>query len=220
MIESLVMAFLRKDDFQLHVRGERRRITPRGGESRGAPGSWQVDCATTTSSSRRLRPAPGPARPDTTPASSRGARATPRRPPTSCAPGSRTASSSAGRGPRSPTGSSSASTRPHLGHRRRPRDGRVVRERAPDGPTRTMVLATDHLLLTVLGEAGFVPEKAPWFTHHHLDLARLAPVPEVPGYRLRAVQPRRGRPRAPPATARPGRRPASTSASPRRRTTR
>lgn len=62
--------------------------------------------------------------------------------------------------------------------------------------TRTMVLASEHLLLTVLGEAGFVPEKGPWFTHHHLDLARLRPVPEVPGYRLRAVQPGEAAPRA------------------------
>jgi GNAT superfamily N-acetyltransferase len=69
-------------------------------------------------------------------------------------------------------------------------------DQAPDGPTRTMVLASDHLLLTVLGEAGFVPEKAPWFTHHHLDLERLGPVPEVPGYRFREVRPGEAAPRA------------------------
>lgn len=61
-------------------------------------------------------------------------------------------------------------------------------DRAPAGETRTMVLATEHLLLTVLGEAGFVPEKAPWFTHHHLDLGRLPEVPSVTGYRLRAIE--------------------------------
>lgn len=69
-------------------------------------------------------------------------------------------------------------------------------EQAPDRATRTMVMATDHLLLTVLGEAGFVLDKAPWFTHHHLDLALLAPVPDVPGYRLRAVEPGEAAPRA------------------------
>ncbi|MFB9313548.1 hypothetical protein [Nocardioides plantarum] len=72
-------------------------------------------------------------------------------------------------------------------------------DRAPEGPTRTMVMASDHLALTVLGEAGFVPEKAPWFTHHHLgpaDLARLRPVPDVPGYRLRAVREGEAAPRS------------------------
>ncbi|WP_148614345.1 GNAT family N-acetyltransferase [Nocardioides rubriscoriae] len=69
-------------------------------------------------------------------------------------------------------------------------------DQTPAEVTRTMVLASEHLLLTVLGEAGFVPEKGPWFTHHHLDLARLRPVPDVPGYRLRAVQSGEAAPRA------------------------
>ena len=71
-------------------------------------------------------------------------------------------------------------------------------DRAPEGPTRAMVMASDHLLLTVLGEAGFVPEKGPWFTHHHLDLTTSLPaeVPTVPGYRLRAVRDGEAAPRA------------------------
>lgn len=70
---------------------------------------------------------------------------------------------------------------------------------APDVPTRTTVMASDHLLLTVLREAGFEEEKAPWFTHHHFDLQRLPlrrHLPDPPGYRLRAVQPGEAAPRA------------------------
>ena len=67
---------------------------------------------------------------------------------------------------------------------------------APTGQMRTTVLASEHHLLTVLEEAGFEPEKAPWFTHHHLDLAQLPRVPEVGGYRLRAVQAGEAAPRA------------------------
>ncbi len=61
-------------------------------------------------------------------------------------------------------------------------------DRAPEGvAVRTMVLRNEHLLLDVLAEAGFLIEGGPCFTHHHLDLARLPDVPDVPGYRLRAV---------------------------------
>ena len=67
---------------------------------------------------------------------------------------------------------------------------------APTEPTRTMVLESEQLLLDVLGEAGFLPEKGPWFTHHHLDLGRLAPVPDVAGYRVRAVREGEAVPRA------------------------
>ena len=60
---------------------------------------------------------------------------------------------------------------------------------------------TEDLLLTCCARPASSPRKAPWFTHHHLDLARLAPVPDVPGYRLRAVRAGRGRAarRVPPA---------------------
>ncbi|CAN5462798.1 hypothetical protein BH11ACT8_BH11ACT8_03720 [soil metagenome] len=67
---------------------------------------------------------------------------------------------------------------------------------APDEPTRTSVLASEHLLRDVLGEAGFLAEEGPWFTHHPLDLAGLVPVPDVPGYRLRAVLTGEAAPRA------------------------
>lgn len=54
---------------------------------------------------------------------------------------------------------------------------------------RTMVLETERHLLAGLTQAGFRIEDQPWFTHHHLDLARLVDVPAVPGYRLRHVEP-------------------------------
>lgn len=63
---------------------------------------------------------------------------------------------------------------------------------APDGPVRTTLMASDHLLLTVLREAGFEEEKAPWFVNHHFDLERLPLTrhrPDPSGYRLRPVEP-------------------------------
>ena len=65
-----------------------------------------------------------------------------------------------------------------------------------DRPSGAMVLEAEHHLLDVLKEAGFVDEGGPWFTHHHLDLAELPDVPEVPGYRLRAVTADDAAPRA------------------------
>lgn len=65
-----------------------------------------------------------------------------------------------------------------------------------DEPARTTVLASEHLLLEVLAEAGFLPEGGPFFTHHHVDLALLPPTPEVNGYRLKAVQQGEATPRA------------------------
>ena len=65
-----------------------------------------------------------------------------------------------------------------------------------DGPSTTSVLADEHVLLDVLGEAGFLSESGPCFRHHQLDLARLAPVPEVLGYRLKHVQQGDAAPRA------------------------
>lgn len=70
---------------------------------------------------------------------------------------------------------------------------------APDGPTRTTLMVSDHLLLTVLREAGFEEEKAPWVTHHHFDLERLPMklhLPDPAGYRTRAVEPGEAAPRA------------------------
>jgi GNAT superfamily N-acetyltransferase len=54
---------------------------------------------------------------------------------------------------------------------------------------RTMVLEAEQHLLAGLAQAGFRLEDQPWFTHHHLDLARLADVPVVAGYRFRHVEP-------------------------------
>lgn len=54
---------------------------------------------------------------------------------------------------------------------------------------RTMVLETEQHLMARLTPAGFRLEDLPWFTHHHLDLARLVDVPAVPGYRFRHVEP-------------------------------
>ena len=65
-----------------------------------------------------------------------------------------------------------------------------------DRPTRTMVLTGEHLLLAVLAEAGFLPEEGPFFTHHHLDLARLPAMPAVDGYRIKAVGEGQAAPRA------------------------
>ncbi len=62
---------------------------------------------------------------------------------------------------------------------------------APDGAAVTaMVLASETHLLDALTAAGFVAGGDDWwFTHHHLDLADLPPVPAVPGYRFRHVEP-------------------------------
>ena len=73
--------------------------------------------------------------------------------------------------------------------------------RAPDLPTRTMVLRSEHHLLDVLNEAGFieagvVEKGVPWFTYHHLELDRLPEVPTTPGYRLRPIEPDEAAPRA------------------------
>jgi len=70
-------------------------------------------------------------------------------------------------------------------------------DRAPDDEaTRTAVRADEHLLLDVLGEAGFLPEGGPFFTHHHLDLTRLPALRPVDGYRLKAVAEGEAAPRA------------------------
>jgi predicted N-acetyltransferase YhbS len=63
-------------------------------------------------------------------------------------------------------------------------------ERVGDGVARTMVLDTEEHVIEVLDRAGFVVEEdVPWFTHHYLDLADLAPAPTVEGYAFRHVQP-------------------------------
>jgi len=62
-------------------------------------------------------------------------------------------------------------------------------DRAPAGGTATMVLETEQHLLGPLTAAGFAPTSLPWFTHHHLDLADLDPVPEIDGYDFRSVGP-------------------------------
>jgi predicted N-acetyltransferase YhbS len=60
--------------------------------------------------------------------------------------------------------------------------------RAPEGEVGTMVLEPEAHLLTPLAAAGFEAGDQPWFTHHFLELAELAPVPVVEGYSFRHVE--------------------------------
>lgn len=57
------------------------------------------------------------------------------------------------------------------------------------GTVRTSTLDTETHLVAALEGAGFVREPGPWFSQHTLDLAGLRPVPDVPGYAFRAVEP-------------------------------
>jgi predicted N-acetyltransferase YhbS len=69
-------------------------------------------------------------------------------------------------------------------------------DRAPAGELATTVLETESHLLAPLRDAGFVEADRPWFTHHFLDLAALAPVPEIAGYWFRHVEADEAEPRA------------------------
>jgi predicted N-acetyltransferase YhbS len=69
-------------------------------------------------------------------------------------------------------------------------------DRAPDGVVRTMVLGTEEHVLAPLDDAGFEPDDLPWFTHHHLHLDELVPVPAVAGYSFRHIQPAEAEERA------------------------
>jgi predicted N-acetyltransferase YhbS len=69
-------------------------------------------------------------------------------------------------------------------------------DRAPPGEVATMVLETEDHLLAALADAGFARADRPWFTHHFLELADLAPVPEVDGYTFRHVELDEAEPRA------------------------
>ena len=61
---------------------------------------------------------------------------------------------------------------------------------ATSAPTlRTSNLDTEPHLAAALVAAGFVEDPSVWFVQHTLDLVELAPVPDVPGYALRAVRP-------------------------------
>jgi predicted N-acetyltransferase YhbS len=62
-------------------------------------------------------------------------------------------------------------------------------DRAPAGDLSTMVLESEHHVLSPLADAGFVTRDQPWFTHHFLDLVDLVPVPAIDGYALRHVEP-------------------------------
>jgi hypothetical protein len=62
-------------------------------------------------------------------------------------------------------------------------------EHAAASTLRTMTLDSEPHLAAALESAGFVEEPGPWFSQHTLDLADLPPVPDVPGYTLRAVRP-------------------------------
>ena len=60
---------------------------------------------------------------------------------------------------------------------------------AGDATLEASVLETEHHLLDLLGEAGFVVDEGlPWFTHHHLDLAGIEEPTPPAGYRLRHVE--------------------------------
>jgi predicted N-acetyltransferase YhbS len=61
-------------------------------------------------------------------------------------------------------------------------------DRAPDRDLAAMALQSESHLLAPLRNAGFVEADRPWFTHHFLDLADLAPVPAVTGYTFRHVE--------------------------------
>lgn len=69
-------------------------------------------------------------------------------------------------------------------------------DRSPAGEVATLVLECEDHLLAPLVDAGFDRADRPWFTHHFLDLADLAPVPEVAGYRFRHVEPEEAERRA------------------------
>jgi predicted N-acetyltransferase YhbS len=59
---------------------------------------------------------------------------------------------------------------------------------AEHATVRTTVLETEAHLLTGLRRAGFaVEDDQPWFTHHHLELGLLPPIPHVEGYTFRSV---------------------------------
>lgn len=57
------------------------------------------------------------------------------------------------------------------------------------GEVTASTLETEDVVVDALAEAGFVEVEAPWFTHHHLDLADLPPVALTEGYAVRAVRP-------------------------------
>jgi GNAT superfamily N-acetyltransferase len=58
----------------------------------------------------------------------------------------------------------------------------------PAATVRTSNLDTEPHLAAALEAAGFVEEPDLWFSQHTMDLADLAPVPDVPGYDFRAVR--------------------------------
>lgn len=60
---------------------------------------------------------------------------------------------------------------------------------ATDGDVTTSTLETEAVVVSALADAGFTEVEAPWFTHHHLDLADVPPVVLPPGYTVRAVLP-------------------------------
>lgn len=62
-------------------------------------------------------------------------------------------------------------------------------DRAPEGDLSAMVLETEQHLLAALADAGFIAGNQPWFTHHHLDLARLEAHRSVARYAFRHVEP-------------------------------
>ena len=71
-------------------------------------------------------------------------------------------------------------------------------EEVSDAETQSALVMEGDVAEQALAAAGFAPQPdEPFFTHHSLDLAGLPPVPSVPGYRLRHVEPHdtRGKPR-------------------------
>ena len=70
-------------------------------------------------------------------------------------------------------------------------------EEVSDAETQSALVMEGDVAEQALAAAGFAPQPdEPFFTHHALDLADLPPVPSVPGYRLRHVEPHEARERA------------------------
>lgn len=70
-------------------------------------------------------------------------------------------------------------------------------EEVSDAETQSALVMEGDVAEQALGAAGFAPQPdEPFFTHHALDLVDLPPVPSVPGYRLRHVEPHEARERA------------------------
>ena len=70
-------------------------------------------------------------------------------------------------------------------------------EEVSDAETQSALVMEGDVAEQALTAAGFEPHAdEPFFTHHELDLADLPPVPDVPGYTFRHIEPHEARSRA------------------------